>query len=177
MLPWLISVLQAFDNPVIAVRVGVLFVASYYAISTISIHFDKPNYSGLWRKNGFVDIGTSVFWFGGTLLLIISFLDFVVRRQIGLVDAVKFYLLFIVLFAFVYRLLDWHFPGMLAHQRPGWAAEGSALVLSIGAMTGGDLGTARPARVLTELIAALQAVLGLLFIAIFVAQAVARTAI
>jgi len=162
------------SKPTFALMIGAAFVASYYIMSIISIHFDRPGYKGIWKKNGVIDIITSIIWACATIVLITSFIYFVVKSQIGLAEALAFYVLFIVLFAFIYRLLDWHFPGMLAQQRPGWAAEASALTVSIGAMTGGDLGSARPARVLTELIAALQGILGLLFVAIFIAQAVSK---
>ena len=174
MLPFIINALQAFDNPSVAFWVGVGFIASYYAMSFISIGHDKEGYTGMWRKNGVVDIATSTIWLVGTITLIISFIDFLIRRQIDLRDALRFYALFIVLFAFVYRLLDWHFPGMLAQQRPGWSAELAALTVSLGAISGGDLGNARPARPLTEFIAALESLLGLLFVAIFIAQGVTR---
>lgn len=180
MLPAIIRALQAFDTPTGAVRVGFGFVISYYLLSLFFIPVNRPSYKGWlkdvpWlRKNSIVDWATSLIWLSSAVILILSFVDFVVRKKITLADALKFYILFIFLFAFVYRLIEWHWPGVLAQQRTGWAAEVAALTLSIGAMTGGDLGAARPTKPALELIAALQTILGLLFVAIFIAKAVAE---
>jgi hypothetical protein len=180
MVPAVIRALQAFDTPTGAIRVGFGFVASYYILSFLFIPVNKPGYEGRFKnaswlqKNGIVDWATSLVWLSSAVVLIVSFVDFVLRKKISLGDALRFYMLFIFLFAFVYRLIEWHWPGVLAQKRDGWAAEVTALTLSIGAMTGGDLGLARPTKPLLELIAALQTILGLLFVAIFIAKAVAE---
>lgn len=180
MLPLIIEALQAFDTPTIAVRVGFTFVASYYLLSFIFIPANRADPKGwakqaTWlHKNGVFDWVTSVIWLMSAVVLILSFIDFVIRKKITLNDALKFYALFIFLFAFVYRLLDWHLPGMLSTQHDGWAGEVAALTLSVGAITGGDFGKSRPNRPLTELISSAEAILGILFIAIFIAKAVAE---
>src|SRR5438270_10996256 len=163
---------QAFQNPKRALRSGLAFIVSYYLVSIISIACDTPAYNGLWQKNGAVDIATSVIYFTATAMLLLSFSEFLTRHQLGLGDVLMFYILFVFLFAFMYRLLEWHFPGMLGKEYEGWSAELAALNVSMGAMTGRDMGLARPAQPLTQMVAAFEGLMGLLFVAVLIGRAV-----
>jgi len=177
MLTWIISGLQAINNPQAIVIVGLFVVASYYLVSAkFHYHSNSPTYRGVWNKNGPIDIVTSVVWALASILLILSLIDLVSRNELTLGFLLGYYTLFIFLFAIVYNVLEWHFPGGIAEQKAGWAGELQSVILSIQIMTSADYTSAKPARWDTESIASLQSLLAIFFIAVFIAKAVARMA-
>src|ERR1700741_4568032 len=102
MLPSLIGFLPHIKNPVNILWIAAIFVASYYATATIF-------HTSLLPKNGALDIIPSVISFLGAAALIASLIDLLARNELSLGFVVVYYFLFIVLFAFLYSVLEWHF--------------------------------------------------------------------
>jgi len=176
MLPWLLHILQGLNDPKAVVLFACVFVAAYYVASALFIHFkNQPSYAGIWRHDGPIDFITSTFWMLMAVFMIISLIDLVVRNKLPLTYLFIYYMLFIFLFAFLYNVLEWHWPGVLAGVRGGWGTEFDCLIISIGAITTGGFMRARPAKWQTELLASIEQLLGLFFVAVFVAQAVSLT--
>jgi hypothetical protein len=113
-----------------------------------------------------------VLWCFGALALIASLIDLVVRNELSVSFLLQYYALFLLFFAFVYNLIGWHLPGAIEGLRAGWAGELQCLIMSVQVMTTGDYTSAKPAKPISEVISAVQCLLGILFIAVFVAKAV-----
>jgi hypothetical protein len=168
-----LDVFQALNDPKRVTIIVWCVIVSYYIASYIFIHKNsKPDYKGWWRKNGSVDRGTSVLWSVTTVFLILSLFDLVNRNELPLRYLIHYFFLFILLFAFIYNICHWHWDGTLENAGSGWAAEVNCVIMSIGAMTTSGFMSTRPKSVLAELIASAESLLGLFFIAVFVAKAV-----
>jgi len=177
MIDWLVAALHTLNNPSGAIPIGFAFVCSYYMVSAFFHNHDpKPTYKGVWRKGGFGDIATSMLWCSGALFLMASLVDLLVRNELSLGQLVSYYCLFLFLFAFIYNMLNRHFPGMIEGLKNGWIVELQCFSMSVQVMTTGDLTSAKPAKP-AEFIASLQLLLGLLFVAVFVAKTVGLMAV
>lgn len=174
MIPTLLQWLQAFNNPNTIIIIGLAYVASYYIVSALFYRTQSqaPGYNGAWRKNGPVDIITSFLWCLGAIGLIVSLIDLVTRNEIGLRNLLIYYTLFLFAFAFLYNLLEWHSPGNLRGLKPGWGGELQCFILSVQVMASGSFTSVQPSGVLADLLAAVQLLLGLFFVAVFIAKAV-----
>lgn len=178
MIPTVITFLQRLNDPFYIVRIGFTYVVSYYLVSACFHYYAaRPGYVGVWRRHGAVDIGSSILWCFAALTLILSLLDLLIRNELSLSYLLLYYVLFIFLFAFVYNMLEWHFPGTICDMDDGWTGEVQCITMSIQLMTGGYHTSAKPARPTAEFIAGLQALLGIMFIAVFIAKAVAALAV
>jgi hypothetical protein len=174
MTPTILQWLQAFNDPNTIIIIGLAYVASYYIVSAL-FHRAKsqvPGYNGAFRKNGPVDIITSFLWCIGAIGLIVSLIDLVTRNEIGLRNLLIYYALFLFAFAFLYNLLEWHSPGNLSGLKPGWSGELQCFILSIQVMASGNFTSVQPRGSLSDLLAALQLLLGIFFVAVFIAKAV-----
>lgn len=174
MIPTIIRFLQVSNDPVKIIYIGFVYVASYYVVSAVFHHYSvKPGYSGIWRKNGIIDVITSVIWCIAAIGLITSLLDLLIRNELTVVYLLLYYALFLFLFAFLYNILNWHFVGTIDGLQAGWKGELQCVVMSIQVMTTGDYTSAKPAKLVAEVFACLQSLLGVLFVAVFIAKAVA----
>lgn len=177
LLPLLLSVIRRFasilGDPELMLLVGGIYVISYYFVSAIFLSkASDGSYRGAWRKNGPIDIATSLLWCFTALAMIVSLLGLLATNQLSLPHLLGYYALFIFLFAFVYNLLEWHFPGSIKDLTTGWSGELQSVLLSIQVMTSTDLTSARPKKSLVQVFAAIEALLGVLFVAVFIAKAV-----
>ena len=171
MLPTIISRL---NDPIFIIDIGWGYVVSYYLASWGFHHHSADlNYTGIWKKNGFADVVTSTIWLIVAIILILSLIDLLIRNQLSLSFLLQYYALFLLLFGHMYNILEWHAPGSIAEMQNGWPGELQCAIMSIEIMTSAPYTSARPAGLVTESIAALQSLLGLAFVAIFIAKAVA----
>ena len=171
---FLTLLLNTIRNPDTVVLLTILYIFSYYLVS---FFFMRPQATaartGMFRRNGPIDVVTSVIWFLAALMLLSSLFELALKNRLPYTYLVLYYVFFIFLFAFCYGLLEWHFPGMLKDLDPaGWNAELQYILISIGAQTGYGYSRSGPARLLTECIAAAQALLGIFFVVVFIAKAV-----
>lgn len=175
MFPLLIKTLQALNNPTTIVLAGLFVVCGYYLISWFFHYYSGvAGYSGPWRKNSWIDITSSVIFTAATIATIVSLIDLACRNELTLEFLLIYYVLLIFLFAFIYNIIEWHRPGAVVGLLPGWAGELQSVILSVQIMTSADYTSAKPARLGTELLASIQSLLGILFIAVFIAKAVGR---
>lgn len=72
----------------------------------------------------------------------------------------------------MYNILEWHWPGFIVGLSNGWIGELQCLTLSISAMTGGLTTSARAGNAFAEALTAVQSLIGLLMIVVFIAKAV-----
>jgi Mn2+/Fe2+ NRAMP family transporter len=172
MLPWLISGLQSLNDPTVVVYVVWAFIVSYYLASWGFLSHEEANYRGAWRKSGIIDIASSVIWLVVTIFLILSLIDLLIRNRVSLGLILHFYVFFLFLFAFVYNILEWHDSGQISPYSGGWAGELRCLVMSIEIMTSSPYTSTKPAKLLAESIAAIQSLLGIAFVTIFIVLAV-----
>ena len=168
-----LAVIKRLNDPDVFAWVGGIFVISYYATSLGFISREGvANYQGFWSKNGFFDRATSFIWTLFAIGLIGSSVDLLLRNQLSLSLLAIYYVLFLFFFAFIYNLVAWHYPGSISNLKPGWDGEIQCLVMSVSMMTGSGHSVALPASTKTDIIAAVQSLLGLIFVAVFIAKAV-----
>jgi hypothetical protein len=168
---WLLKVIQ--DPKLISLGCS-LYIISYYVVSAICLRAEKNNLnSSPLKKNKALDVITSVLWFLTAFILVWSLLELCIRQQISLGYLVLYYFFFIFLFAFCYGLLEWHFPGMLIDvDSSTWEGEFQYVMISVQTQTTLGYTRAKPGNLVTELIACIQALLGMFFCIVFIAQAV-----
>ena len=148
-------------------------IALYYIVTWFFLRYeDDTTYKGPWRKNGPIDWVTSFIWSAAAVGLIVSLLVLAIRNELRLGVLLHYYALFAFLFAFLFNLLEWHCPGTLEGFAGRWSGEVQCLVLSLQALTSADFTSLRPKKRPAEVVAVFEAVLGLFFIAVFVAKAV-----
>lgn len=152
-----------------------IYIISYYLVSILSV--SAAQYTGtkkkLWRKNGPLDIFTSATWLVFAALLIWSLSTLAFSASLTLRDLIQYYFFFIFLFAFWYGILDWHFPGMLEGvSRDSWQALLEHVLISVQTQTTIGYTRGRPKRLLVDIIACLQSLLGIFLITISIARAV-----
>ena len=171
MMSQLYSLIQTINDPQVIVILGWVFVASYYIAVTAF-------YTGIFLHNGTVDIVTSVIWSGFALILTISLIDLLIHSKLGLSTLLNYYVLFIFFFNFIYSIIEWHFSGQInfgVETDPTierWWGEIKTLTMSVQIMTGSAVTATIPKSPLAELIASVQALLGLLMASVFIAEAV-----
>jgi hypothetical protein len=160
-----------YNDPAVFAALGWIFVASYYVTSWGFIAHEKAK-KGIWKKNGFFDRATTFIWFGFTVALIISSIDLIVKNEMSLTMLAIYYVLFLFLFAFIYNLIAWHSPGSVEKLGLGWTTEIQCLILSVSMMTGSGHTTVQPKNAVSDSIASVQSLIGLAFVAVFIAKAV-----
>jgi hypothetical protein len=173
----IVQLLQALaeflGNPVKVSWLCSAFIVTYYFVSVVFIWAQKKGKDGLLKKNGPLDVLTSALWILFAVILIWSLFELASKSRLSIGYLVLYYVFFLFLFAFLYGLLEWHYPGMLTGVEPAeYEAELLYLLVSIGAQTTSGYTRARPNKALTELIAACQTLVGLFFTVIFIALAV-----
>lgn len=174
MIPTILEFLQSWNDPKWVIYIVLAYVASYYVVSGF-FHFyaSKAGYAGFWHKNGPVDVLTSGLWCPMAIVLILSLLDLLIRNELSLGYLLIYYGLLILLFAFVYNIIEWHFPGTIDGLKDGWTGELQCLMMSVQVITTASYTSAKPAGRPAELVAVLQSLLGVALVAIFIAKAVA----
>jgi hypothetical protein len=152
------------------------FIALYYAVSFLFIWAARRGKAvQLLARDGWLDKLTSAFWLLFALILIWSLVAHAASNQLTLATLVEFYVFFLFLFAFLYGLIEWHFPGKITTvTATEYEAEIQYLLVSIGAQTLAGYTRTTPSHWVTECIAALQSLLGLGFLAVWIATAVSR---
>lgn len=154
--------------------VCLVYITAYYVVSAFSLNAAKKGSStSIWRKNGALDIATSVTWIIVAIMLISSFLEQCNKNQLTLGYLVLYYIYFLFIFAFCYGLLEWHFNRSLdGVDSNTWEAELQYLLLSVGVQTTLGYFRAKPVRLAAEILAASQALLGLFFVVVFIAKTI-----
>jgi hypothetical protein len=154
-----------------------IYIVAYYAVSFSFIWAERnKKLTGILKRNGIVDTITSAFWIIFGVILIWSLLAITAEGNLTLGILAEFYLFFIFLFAFLYGLIEWHWPGKIASvSAAAYEAELQYFLMSVGAQTTVGFTRARPDHWVTETIAAAQYLLGVAFIAVWVALAVGKS--
>ena len=151
-----------------------IYIFAYYVISIFSIRAVKSSGNkSWWRKNGKLDKLTSItsILVGSILIWSLGTVAFSATLTLG--NLIAYYFLFIFLFAFWYGILDWHWPGMLADvSRDSWTALIEHALISVQTQTTIGYTRGRPRRLVVEVIACVQALLGIFLITISIARAV-----
>ena len=171
----LIKLTELIRSPFAVTILCVIYIISYYIVSEFFFAAHRKNITtGLFRKNGWLDISTSVLWVFIAIVLIWSLIELSIKNQLPLIYLLSYYLFFIFLFAFLYSLLDWHFDGMMSGiAKESWTAEAQYFVFSIETITTLGHSCVKPGRYLIQLINGIEALLGLFFVVIFIAKAIA----
>jgi hypothetical protein len=152
----------------------IVYISGYYFLSTFSIRAvgstkPKPR----WRKNGPLDVITSVTWLFFATSLIWSLATLAFSPTLTLRYLILYYFFFVFLFAFWYGILEWHFAGMLdGVARDSWQALLEHVLISVQTQTTIGYTRGRPKSLWVEIIACLQALLGIFLTAISIARAV-----
>ncbi|MEA2563941.1 MAG: hypothetical protein QOH06_5445 [Acidobacteriota bacterium] len=150
-----------------------IYIVSYYVVSAFFIQAVRSKSKGFWRKNGPADLISSVIWFLVAMALTASLIELSYGTELTPGYLILYYFLFIFFFGFCYGLLEWHWEGMLTNVQPHeWKAELQYILFSTQTQAALGYGDIRPGKVLTEVIACLQALLGLFFTIVFIAKAV-----
>jgi len=150
------------------------FVGCYYIVSiAFIIARARAKPPPIARRDGWFDRISSLFWILFAAILIWSLVANAMASALTLGRLVEFYVFFLFLFAFLYGLLEWHWPGKLkgVSTRP-LEAELQYLLLSISTQTTGTVGRVTPSHWITEALAALQTLLGLAFVVVWIATAI-----
>jgi hypothetical protein len=163
-----------------AVSIGcVIYIVAYYVVTHWSLRAARQaspkGWLKLWKKNGALDIATSVIWLLGGVILVWSLmaLSRSDERSVGLLAL--YYGYFILIFAFCYCIVEWHFGNSLEGvNATTWRAQLQYLLVSTETQTMLGYCQVKPKRLLSEGLAAVQALLGLFFVVVFVAEAVER---
>lgn len=149
------------------------YILLYYFVSIFSVKAVKSGKPKAWRKNGRLDILTSItsIIFASFLIWSLSTLAF--SATLTLSYLILYYFFFICLFAFWYGILEWHWKGMLEGvDRDSWKALLEHLLISVQTQTTIGYTRGRPKHLLVEVIACIQALLGIFLITISIARAV-----
>lgn len=158
------------ENPESITILSVFCIISYIIVSGFFIS-NKEKGKGAFKKYGFWDLITSIFWILCAIILIVSlFYLCTVKFSMPLKYLVTYYFLFIFLFAIIYGIIDWHFPGDAFEgiTSGSWTAELQYLILSIQTQSTIGYTNRKPKSVGIELLAAIHSLLGIFFMAIFI---------
>lgn len=152
----------------------IIYICAYYFVSIFSIAAVKSGKANaLWKKSGLLDVFTSITSTLFATALIWSLGTLAFNKTLTLSYLIMYYFFFICLFAFWYGILDWHWPGMLEGvSRDSWTALLEHLLISVQTQTTIGYTRGRPKRLLVEVIACIQALLGIFLITISIAKAV-----
>lgn len=160
-------------DPELITKFCVVYIVSYYLVSILSIraaNSQKPN--ALWKRDGILDVLTSITWFGFAIVLIWSLATLAFSASLTLNYLIVYYFLFIFLFAFCYSILGWHWD-MLDHvNRDEWKSLVDHLLISIQTQTTIGYTRSKPKHLLAEVLSCVQALLGIFLITISIAKAV-----
>lgn len=169
------SLLSSFVNDPYRISIFcILYIALYYFVSIFSVKAVKSgNPNALWRKNGILDVFTSITSIVFASVLIWSLSNLAFSVTLTLPYLLMYYFFFICLFAFWYGILDWHWKGMLDKvDTDSWRALIDHLLISVQTQTTIGYTKGKPNRLLVEVIACLQALIGIFLITISIARAV-----
>ena len=168
------SFFDLIQEPTTLTKVCIFYVVSYYLASSFFVAAHNRNdTTGILRKGGVADVTTSVIWGLAALFLIASLLELAAARGVSLTFLAIYYVFFVFLFAFIFGLSDWHLSDGLENVSPNpWIAECQYLIFSVENMA--TLGHSRVTskNVLIDGLSAVQSILGLVLIVVFVAKAV-----
>ncbi|HKO45572.1 MAG TPA: hypothetical protein VJU84_20015 [Pyrinomonadaceae bacterium] len=169
------SFLSSFVNDPYHISIFCIsYIVVYYFVSIFSVKAVKSEESNAWwRKNGPLDVFTSItsIIFASFLIWSLSTLAF--SATLTLSYLILYYFFFICLFAFWYGILEWHWEGMLEGvDRDSWKALLEHLLISVQTQTTIGYTRGRPKHLLVEVIACIQALLGIFLITISIARAV-----
>ena len=170
----LLKLTELVRSPFAVTVVCAVYIVSYYAVSEcFFVAHRRNNTTSLFRKNGWLDNVTSGIWFVIAIVLIWSLIELSAKNQLQLGFLLCYYTVFIFLFAFLYGLLDWHFEGMIdGIATEPWIAEVQYLLFSVETITTLGHSRVKPSHTLIQFINAIQALLGLFFVVVFIAKAV-----
>ena len=165
-----------FNTPFVISIFSILVIIGYYYFTAKFISaLNSQNANKIWRKNGPLDIFTSIVWVISPVLLLIGLLWEVSSNALSLFYLILFYLFFIFFFAFLYGLTEWHFERSLKFLSPEpWAAELQYIIMSVQTQTTLGYNRTRPNRIYVEVISLFQVLIGLFFTIIFIGEAVGR---
>jgi hypothetical protein len=159
-------------NPWLPILAGAAYFLLYLVLTFFFYAANRQEPAGgLLARNGLLDITSSIVLVSITAWLIVNVIVLGARGSLTFQFLVAYYGLFIFLFAGIYSLLEWHFPGSLQEVSKGtWETELQCLILSLQTMTTLGPTRATPKRYLAELVACAEAILGIFFIGVFVAR-------
>jgi len=174
MMNWLTSALSwvaAWDPRRLNLAVAI-YLGAYFGLTHLFYQVHKKNIVTGWlRRNGPLDIVSSV----GLILTMLVFLASAVataafsRPSFDILFAD--FVLYTILFAVLYSLLEWHLPNSFQGITLGtWACEAECLIFSLQTMTTLGYVTMKPATRTANLLACIQAALSLFFFAVFIGR-------
>jgi hypothetical protein len=170
MIPLLYEVLS---RPLWISVAGWIFVLSHYVLSyAFNIHSKRRASANAFSRNGPLDVVTSVVWGFIATFLILSLIDLIYRQAVTIPFLIQSYVLLIFLFAYLYNVIEWHYPGTFRGARSGFELHVQCLILSAEAFSGGASERLSTKSLKIIAILTLQRLLGLLFVAVFIAKAV-----
>lgn len=147
-------------------------VGLYYLVSAFFIECGPRSQEwNLFKKNGILDWLTSWIWIVCSISLFLISLSALVEQVMPMSMLLFYYSLFTFYFAFLYALLDWHWT-MIEDAGTKWVAEGRYLLLSLQAMINAPFTLAKPRHPVAKVLTTLQTLIGLVFVAVFVAKTV-----
>lgn len=172
------SLSQFVHDPTDITQFCGIYIVSYYIVSIFSIAAAKtgkkePTRKCWWRKNGPLDIITSITWVAFAILLIWSLATLAFSATLTLSYLIAYYFFFIFLFAFLYGILAWHSPDMLEDvSADDWTALAEHVIISTQTQTTLGYTKGKPGRLLAQAIACVQALLGIFFLTLAIQRAV-----
>ena len=159
-------------NPWLPIAAGGIYFFLYLGLTYLFYSVNRQERAGgPFVRNGPLDVATSVVLVSITGWLIVNVVLLGAHGGLTFRFLLAYYALFILLFAGIYSLLEWHFPNSLHEVSKGsWETELQCLILSLQTMTTLGPTRASPKRYVAELVACAEAILGIFFIGVFVAQ-------
>jgi hypothetical protein len=157
--------------------VAILGIALYYSMSVPAINaVNTPGSTSIFRKQTGVDYCTTALILLAPLFLLFVLPTWAAFISLSLFELLAFYIYFVFFFAFIYCSLNWHSPGAIAAiQNDNWYAEIQYLIVSLQSQTTLGYTRARPNDLFTEFFSAVQALIGVLFVAVAIAKAVGQS--
>jgi hypothetical protein len=159
-------------RPLMPLLAGGLYFVLYLWVTQLFYAEARAGRSGgLFKRNGWFDVMTSLALIAVTLWLIGNVILLAVNQLLTFPYLFAYYVLFILLFSGIFSLIEWHFPASLEGAATScWETELQCLILSLQTIT--TLGPTRvkPFSYFTELTACGEAILGIFFIGVFVAR-------
>jgi len=165
-------------DPFVVSMLCFAYIVSYYAVTGFCLRAVNGStgwWWRLWNKNGPLDVMTSVLWVLGGLTLTWSLMECSLTGQLSIPYLTLYFGFFIFIFAVCYCIVEWHFGKSLRGVDPHtWRAQLQYLLVSVETQTSLGYAQAKPTRLLSECVAAVQALLGLFFVVVIIAKAVNR---
>lgn len=157
--------------PELITKFCLIYIISYYIVCFLSIRAAGKTNS-VWKRNGLLDVLTSITWFGFAIVLIWSLATLAFSTSLTLKDLIVYYFLFIFLFAFCYSIIGWHWDMLEGVDRNKWKSLVDHLLISVQTQTTIGYTRAKPKHLLAEVLSCVQALLGIFLMAISIAKAV-----